>query len=158
MLHPSKARVKTELARLARPVGAFSADRYFHGDHGLRFYNVGTAPMRALAKTIFRSNRDRWVAADALAFASTLIRDPYLETKSIVGLIPPARRHRALDLLYANARALHGDDEDLIQKAVGWALREAGKADMKRLERYLRDDGTSIPRTTCDTLSSGSTP
>ena len=43
---------------------------------------------------------------------------------------------------------LHDDDEDLIQKAVGWMLREAGKADQPRLERYLRANGPSIPRTT----------
>jgi hypothetical protein len=35
-----------------------------------------------------------------------------------------------------------------IEKAVGWALREAGKADMPRLERYLRANGRSTPRTT----------
>ena len=35
------------------------------------------------------------------------------------------------------ARRLHADREDLIQKAVGWMLREAGKADPARLERYL---------------------
>jgi 3-methyladenine DNA glycosylase AlkD len=221
MLHPSKARVKTALARLGRPAGAFDARRYFRGDHGLRFYNVGTDRMRALARSIFEANRDRWTAPDALAFADTLIQDPYLETKSVgievlalyrrtltmpmlatfkrwlarndssnwattdaicgaligpllvrhpedadrlkpwarhsnmwvrrasvVGLIPLARRGSALDLLYANARLLHGDDEDLIQKAVGWALREAGKADPGRLERYLRQNGRSIPRTT----------
>jgi 3-methyladenine DNA glycosylase AlkD len=65
-----------------------------------------------------------------------------------VALIPLARKGQALDLLYANAKRLHTDPEDLIQKAVGWALREAGKADSARLERYLRANGTSIPRTT----------
>jgi 3-methyladenine DNA glycosylase AlkD len=206
---------------MARPAGVFDAQRYFRGDHGLRFYNVGTGRMRALAKTIFLQNRGRWTAADALAFADALIADPYLETKSVgievlalyedavtpamlgtfkrwlarnqasnwattdalcgmligpllvrhpdragllrawarhrnmwvrraavVALIPLARKHLALDLLYSNARALHADREDLIQKAVGWALREAGKADMRRLEHYLRDNGPSIPRTT----------
>ena len=57
------------------------------------------------------------------------------------------RQGRALDLVYAS-RALHADQEDLIQKAVGWALREAGKTDMPRLERYLRANGAAIPRTT----------
>jgi 3-methyladenine DNA glycosylase AlkD len=221
MLHPSKARVKTALARMARPAGEFDAERYFRGDHGLRFYNVGTVPMRALAKSVFQANRARWSAADALAFAGTLMQDPHLETKSVgievlalykrdltpamlatfkrwlarhwssnwattdaicgaligpvlvshpgragalrawarhpnmwvrrasvVGLIPLARKGLAVDLLYANARTLHGDPHDLIQKAVGWALREAGKADLTRLERYLRAHGPSIPRTT----------
>jgi 3-methyladenine DNA glycosylase AlkD len=206
---------------MARPAGRFDAERYFRGDHGLRFYNVGTDRMRALAKVIFKANQARWTVADAVAFADTLVEDQYLEAKSIgievlalykgalspqmlahwkrwlarnhstnwattdaicgmligpllvrhpdragelrrwarhknmwvrrasvVGLIPLARRGLALDLLYDNARTLHGDMHDLIQKAAGWALREAGKADMKRLERYLRANGPSIPRTT----------
>jgi len=75
-------------------------------------------------------------------------RNLWVRRASIVGLIPLARRGQALDRLYAIARRLHPDDEDLIQKAVGWALREAGKADMARLERYLRANGPAIPRTT----------
>jgi 3-methyladenine DNA glycosylase AlkD len=43
---------------------------------------------------------------------------------------------------------LHADREDLIQKAVGWMLREAGKRNAVRLERYLRSEGPAIPRTT----------
>ena len=54
----------------------------------------------------------------------------------------------ALDAAYDVARRLHADREDLIQKAVGWMLREAGKADPARLERYLRPNGPRIPRTT----------
>jgi len=228
MLHPAKADVAkaardavAALERLARPAGDFDASRYFRGDHQLGFYNVGTAPMRALARSIHAAHRDRWSVADAMAFADALIIDRHLETKSvgievvaryrrdfapallrrwkrwlsgnhsanwattdamcgaligpllvqcpdraiemrawsedrnmwvrrasIVGLIPLARRGQALDLLYENAGRLHADREDLIQKAVGWALREAGKADRARLERYLRANGPSIPRTT----------
>jgi 3-methyladenine DNA glycosylase AlkD len=72
----------------------------------------------------------------------------WVRRASIVGLIPRARRGESLDVVYAIARRLHRDREDLIQKAVGWALREAGKTDMARLERYLRANGRSIPRTT----------
>jgi 3-methyladenine DNA glycosylase AlkD len=72
----------------------------------------------------------------------------WVRRASIVALIPLARRGQALDLLYTNAGRLHHDPHDLIQKAVGWALREAGKADPRRLERYLRTNGAAIPRTT----------
>jgi 3-methyladenine DNA glycosylase AlkD len=72
----------------------------------------------------------------------------WVRRASIVGLIPIARRGIALDPLYRTARKLHRDDEDLIQKAVGWALREAGKTDMDRLEKYLLAHGPAIPRTT----------
>lgn len=36
---------------------------------------------------------------------------------------------------------------DLLQKAVGWLLREAGKRDMSRLEAWLEDRAASMPRT-----------
>ena len=49
---------------------------------------------------------------------------------------------------YDIAERLHPDPHDLIHKAVGWALREAGKVDPARLERYLRANVRAIPRTT----------
>src|SRR5262249_10537850 len=75
-------------------------------------------------------------------------RNMWVRRASIVGLIPLARRGASLDLVYDIAQRLHPDGEDLIHKAVGWALREAGKPDMPRLERYLRANGPAIPRTT----------
>ena len=75
-------------------------------------------------------------------------RNMWVRRASIVGLIQLARRGQQLDLAYAIAKRLHADEADLIQKAVGWALREAGKTDMPRLERYLRANGPAIPRTT----------
>jgi 3-methyladenine DNA glycosylase AlkD len=234
MLHPQKARVgakstpvraareaRRALARVARPAGDFDSSRYFRGPGDLGFYNVGTAAVRKLARSIHAQHKDEWSIDDAMAFARALIEDRYLEAKSvgievvaryrrdftprllpawkrwladnhsanwattdamcgvligplllrhpeldarmrvwardrnmwvrrasIVGLIQSARRGESLDLVYEIARRLHGDQEDLIQKAVGWALREAGKTDMARLERYLRANGAAIPRTT----------
>jgi len=75
-------------------------------------------------------------------------RNLWVRRASAVALIPSVRRGEALDLGYTIASGLHRDTEDLIQKAVGWMLREAGKADPARLERYLRANGGSIPRTT----------
>jgi len=75
-------------------------------------------------------------------------RNMWVRRASAVALIPRVRRGESLDLAYDVAKRLHADNEDLIQKAVGWMLREAGKADPRRLERYLRAKGPSIPRTT----------
>lgn len=72
----------------------------------------------------------------------------WVRRASAVSLIPCIRRGLALDAAYAVARTLHRDPEDLIQKAVGWMLREAGKADAPRLDRYLRANGPRIPRVT----------
>lgn len=55
---------------------------------------------------------------------------------------------RMLDAGYEVALRLQGDGEDLIQKAVGWMLREAGKVDRPRLEAFLLEQGSRTPRTT----------
>jgi 3-methyladenine DNA glycosylase AlkD len=226
MLHSQKARLTARqairvLERMGRPAGDFDSSRYFRGPIDFGFFNVGTAQVRKLARSIHAERKADWSIDDAMEFADQLIVDRHLEAKalgievvaryrrdftprlltrwkgwltrnhsanwattdaicgvligplllqspelgarlrtwsvdrnmwvrraSIVGLIGCARRGKSLDLVYAIARRLHPDREDLIQKAVGWALREAGKTDMPRLERYLRANGRAIPRTT----------
>jgi 3-methyladenine DNA glycosylase AlkD len=211
---------RAQLRRLSRPAGEFDASRYFRGTDGLGFHNVGTAAVRALARSIHHSH-PQWTIDEALAFAETLIGDRYLETKGVgiellaryrreftprllpvwkrwlaqgdsdnwattdsicgcligplvaahpalattvaswtghrslwvrraaaVGLLVYLRRSRSPELAFQVAQALHRDEEDLIQKAVGWLLREAGKIDSNRLERYLRRNGPAIPRIT----------
>ncbi len=212
---------KRTLSRLQRPAGKFHPARYFRSADDLGFYNVGTELMRAVGRSIYLAHRSDWTIDEAMAFANVLIRDRYLEAKSLgvdllaryrrdfgprllpvwkrwladnhaanwattdaiccyligplvvkhpelgarlrvwardrsiwvrrasmVSLIPRVRRGDSLDLVYEIAGRLHRDREDLIQKAVGWVLREAGKSDMARLERYLRANGPAIPRTT----------
>lgn len=75
-------------------------------------------------------------------------RNLWVRRASVVSLIPLARRAEQLDLVYENAQRLQPDREDLIHKAVGWTLREAGKADLRRLERFLVAQGARTPRTT----------
>jgi 3-methyladenine DNA glycosylase AlkD len=215
------AAARRALKRMARSAGHFDASRYFRGGADLRFYNVGTDAMRALARSIHAAHAQVWSIEDAASFADALIVDRVLEMKSVgvevmaryrrdftprllpvwkrwladghsanwattdaicgclvgpllamspaladrmrawarhrsmwvrrssaVSLIPSVRRGLSLDVAYRVARTLHADQEDLIQKAVGWLLREAGKANPPRLERYLLQNGATIPRTT----------
>ncbi|MGC4086050.1 MAG: DNA alkylation repair protein [Vicinamibacterales bacterium] len=75
-------------------------------------------------------------------------RNLWVRRAAAVSLIKSAARGHALDAAYDVATALRSDEHDLIHKAVGWLLREAGKTDAARLDRYLRDFGPEIPRTT----------
>jgi 3-methyladenine DNA glycosylase AlkD len=49
---------------------------------------------------------------------------------------------------YRIAGLLFEDREDLIHKAVGWLLREAGKVNPDELKLFLIENGPQIPRTT----------
>ena len=55
-------------------------------------------------------------------------------------------RHGELDDAYRIAEQLVGDDEDLVHKAVGWMLREAGKRDEPRLLAFLDRHVAAMPR------------
>jgi len=56
-------------------------------------------------------------------------------------------RNGEFDNTYALAVKLMGHKHDLMHKAVGWMLREAGKRDSHRLEAFLDEYATSMPRT-----------
>ena len=71
----------------------------------------------------------------------------WVRRAALVTLVPFARRGRFLDLSYELAREHFPDPEDLMHKATGWLLREAGKTDRPRLKEFVLQHGPSIPRT-----------
>jgi 3-methyladenine DNA glycosylase AlkD len=117
-------------------------------------------------KWLARDYLDNWASVDVLcpdALGSLLEKHPSLVQKikdwtaspnrwvkraSAVSFIKLARRGKFLDAAYAVAKRLFPVEDDLIEKANGWLLREAGKTDMPRLEKFLLVHGSKIPRTT----------
>jgi DNA alkylation repair enzyme len=57
-------------------------------------------------------------------------------------------RRGDLDDTYAIAELLLTDPDELVQKAVGWMLREAGKRDEARILAYLDTNAAAMPRVT----------
>jgi len=108
---------------------------------------------------------DSWAAVDTLCQGATgplLLREPslaprvvpwtrgrsmWLRRAAAVSFVKPARKGLLLDEAYAVAERLLLETEDLLHKAVGWLLREAGTTDAARLERFLLDRGPAVPRT-----------
>lgn len=56
-------------------------------------------------------------------------------------------RNNDLEDSYRLCYSLMQDPHDLIHKAVGWVLRECGKKDFQRLERYVDEHAHQMPRT-----------
>ena len=56
-------------------------------------------------------------------------------------------RNNLLDDTFALALQLIGHGHELMHKAVGWMLREAGKRDFARLRRFVDDHWREMPRT-----------
>jgi 3-methyladenine DNA glycosylase AlkD len=84
----------------------------------------------------------------AVVASWTAHRNLWVRRAAAVSLVRLAARGQALDVAYGVATALRPDRHDLIHKAAGWLLREAGRTDRRRLEHYLVAHGLAIPRTT----------
>ena len=74
-------------------------------------------------------------------------RSLWLRRAAAVSLVRLARRGTCLDTAYEIATSLLPSHEDLIHKAAGWLLREAGRTDTARLEAFLLKHGPQVPRT-----------
>jgi 3-methyladenine DNA glycosylase AlkD len=57
-------------------------------------------------------------------------------------------RNGEVDDTFRIAEALLTDEQDLIHKAIGWALRAAGDSDRARLRAFLDGHAATMPRTT----------
>jgi 3-methyladenine DNA glycosylase AlkD len=74
-------------------------------------------------------------------------RSPWLRRAAAASLTGPVRHGHALDEAYRTAHVLRKAPEDLVHKATGWLLREAGRTDRPRLERWLKKNGRELSRT-----------
>jgi 3-methyladenine DNA glycosylase AlkD len=109
---------------------------------------------------------DNWASVDGLcpdAMGAFLERNPgyvakikawafhpnrWVRRAAAVSFIKLAKKEEFLGAVYEIAASLFAVEDDLIHKAAGWLLREAGKRDPERLARFLLEHGPAVPRTT----------
>ncbi|MBF0369698.1 MAG: DNA alkylation repair protein [Magnetococcales bacterium] len=78
----------------------------------------------------------------------TLVQSSHLwERRIAVVATWPLLKQKQFDELLTLAETLLTDRHDLIHKAVGWMLREAGKVDLAILEGFLDQHAKIMPRT-----------
>lgn len=75
-------------------------------------------------------------------------RNRWVQRAALVSFIKLARKPEFLQAVYDISASVLPVEDDLIHKANGWLLREAGKTDPARLERFLLSRGPALPRTT----------
>lgn len=72
----------------------------------------------------------------------------WIRRASAVCLIYSARHGELMDRVFAVADKLRDDDDDLVQKACGWMLKEAAGRNQKRVFDYVMKNRQTMARTT----------
>ena len=98
---------------------------------------------------------DNWATTDQLSthmICASIKKDPALTHKllewtksenrwrrraSAVSLVPLARRGELLDVVFKVSNELMTDEEDMVQKGVGWLIKEASKKHPYEVRKYL---------------------
>lgn len=113
-------------------------------DHdALVHYLIG--PMIA-ANPMFLSRPPRWAKS----------RKRWHQRAAAVSLIHSTRQHKNFADIQRVTEMLLTSDDDMVQKGLGWLLREAGKSDQKQTVEYLMTIRDQMPRlvlrTACETV------
>jgi 3-methyladenine DNA glycosylase AlkD len=86
-------------------------------------------------------------------------RNRWHRRAACVALIQGTRRKMFFSEIKRLSNLLLSDEDDMVQKGLGWLLRETAKADAKRTVPYLRSIREQAPRlvlrTACETLPAG---
>jgi len=82
---------------------------------------------------------------DLISWTSS--KNRWKKRAAAVSLIPSARHERFLKESFIVCDNLLIDEDDLVQKGYGWLLKEASKADEKKVISYLEKHYKQMPRT-----------
>jgi 3-methyladenine DNA glycosylase AlkD len=122
----------------------------------VELYGLDTPTGRAMTGTLLKRVKGSCTLRDAVAFCRAMVRDPHLEPRGMgfevvaafVGEAEPDLLEQARRWLERSCGNWALVDSLAPGKAVGWVLREAGRTDRPRLERFLETRGSRMARTT----------
>lgn len=100
------------------------------------------------------------IAANSKYLPRTLVwarkRSKWHQRAAAVALIHSTRRHKNFEHIQRITEMLLSNDDDMVQKGLGWLLREAAKANREQTVPYLMKIRERAPRlvlrTACETL------
>jgi 3-methyladenine DNA glycosylase AlkD len=78
----------------------------------------------------------------------TKSKNMWLRRGAAVSLIVPAKKGKFLDEAFEIADALMGDSEDMVQKGLGWLLKEESRTRHGEVFDYIMKNRERMPRTT----------
>lgn len=94
----------------------------------------------------------------AFVFRWARAKGRWYRRAACVALIQGTRQKKFFPEIVRLSNMLLSDEDDMVQKGLGWLLRETAKADAKRTVRYLFNIRDKAPRlvlrTACETLAS----
>ena len=118
-----------------------------------RLRTFANPKIAAHAKRFFKTGRGQYGEGDEFLGVRVPVLRKLARSKNLwerrVAVIATFRfiKHGSFDDALAISARLLEDKEDLIDKAVGWMLREIGNRDRAVAERFLREHCRRMPRT-----------
>ncbi len=135
------------------------------GEFGKREFKMFEGWLDRISSWADHDGLVQYLIGPILAADATLLSRPPRWAKSkkrwhrraaAVSLIHCTRQHKNFADIQRITEMLLGDDDDMVQKGLGWLLREAAKANPKQTVEYLMTIRERSPRlvlrTACETL------
>jgi 3-methyladenine DNA glycosylase AlkD len=160
---PAPKRLIAEAKRLLKAAAKHwppkKADTYFKPWEQVYSIGVSTPRLREIERKLYQATKDSWTAAEAVEFTEGLLKERYLEARSL-GLMLLARFHRSFDPnLFARARGWLAGNllnnwalTDLVATKILAPLVERHSDLAERLRPWAKSDSVWVRRAALATL------
>jgi len=109
----------------------------------LNKYVTNWAHTDHIAPHIIGEMVEKWPELQADVFKWTKSKNRWIRRAAAVTYVIHGRRGRFHEQIFKTAKAMMGDSDDMVQKGVGWMLKEASNADEEAVVKLPRTKKTS---------------